>query len=163
MSGNKFYDAFANLGNNEAFKWRPYFKAYSELLSRFLDLEDLKILEIGVSKGGSLDMWSSLFNKSATIVGIDIDPECLTAMHPANVHVHKVDQTDVIALQALAHTYGGFDIVIDDGAHTDSAIKASLLGLWPYLRENGVYLVEDIHGTFWGRSGMLKKAFLTSL
>lgn len=160
MIDNKFFDAFANLGTNEAFKWRSYFKAYNELLSRFLPLNDLKILEIGVSKGGSLDMWASLFNSTATIVGIDIDPKCLSSVHPANVQVHMVDQTDIITLQALANTYGGFDIIIDDGAHTDTAIKASLLGLWPYLKENGVYLVEDIHGTFWGDEWKAEDSFL---
>ena len=34
------------------------------------------MLEIGVHKGGSLDMWRKLLEPQAIIFGIDIDPTC---------------------------------------------------------------------------------------
>lgn len=157
---NPFIDAFSRLNENEAFKWDSYFSAYSDIFAPYLSRPNLCLLEIGVSKGGSLDMWSNVFHKTTTIVGIDIDPSCLDAKHPDNVYVHIVDQTDEQMLTQLALIYGGFDIIIDDGAHTDTAIKSSLLTLWPYLRDNGVYLVEDIHGTFWDDAWSYDASFM---
>ena len=34
------------------------------------------MLEIGVSKGGSLALWRKALGEKATIFGIDIDPKC---------------------------------------------------------------------------------------
>ena len=157
---NLFQSAFAQLRENEAFKWDSYFRAYEDIMSPFLDKKNLCILEIGVSKGGSLDMWAIAFDESATIVGIDIDPACQLTKHPPNVHVHIIDQSNPSRLAELANRYGGFDIIIDDGAHTDGAIKTSLFTLWPHLRDNGVYIVEDIHGTFWSEDWNVEDSFL---
>ena len=37
---------------------------------------DIVLLEVGVSNGGSINMWSSYFGKNSKIYGIDIDPRC---------------------------------------------------------------------------------------
>ena len=47
---------------------RQFFGAYRGKKIRFL--------AIGVSKGGSLQMWRKYFGEDAIIYGIDIDPEC---------------------------------------------------------------------------------------
>ena len=52
--------------------------------SRFRDTE-FRMLEIGVWKGGSLDMWRRYFGASATIVGIDVNPECAQVVDSPNV------------------------------------------------------------------------------
>lgn len=44
-------------------------------LSRFRNASPVMV-EIGVFKGGSLDMWSSYFGEGAKIIGIDINPDC---------------------------------------------------------------------------------------
>lgn len=153
MDLNIFYESFANLDKNESFKWNTYFTAYENLLHGFIGKREVSLLEIGVSRGGSLDMWSKVFGKDACIVGIDIDPACLEASHSDNVHVRIVDQNDEESLVSICKEYNGFDIVIDDGAHTDKSIICSLHAMWPYVKDNGIYIIEDLHGTFWGESG----------
>ena len=38
--------------------------------------KDVVLLEVGVSRGGSLQMWSDYFGEKIKIFGIDIDPRC---------------------------------------------------------------------------------------
>ena len=40
------------------------------------------VYEIGVSEGGSLQLWKKYFGPNATIVGIDIEPACATMEEP---------------------------------------------------------------------------------
>jgi hypothetical protein len=55
-------------------KWLHYFEIYEQYFSRYRG-SDFKMLEIGVSKGGSLAMWRSYFGPRATIYGIDVNPD----------------------------------------------------------------------------------------
>lgn len=56
-------------------KWIHYFDIYERLFEKFIGKE-INILEIGVSHGGSLQMWKEYFGDKATIFGLDIDPLC---------------------------------------------------------------------------------------
>ncbi len=38
-----------------------------------------------------------------------------------------------------------FDIIIDDGSHADSDQWKSLGNFFPYLKEGGIYVIEDIN------------------
>lgn len=58
-------------------KWMHYFAIYERHFERFVG-QEVNILEIGVSHGGSLQMWKQYFGDKATIVGIDIDPRCIS-------------------------------------------------------------------------------------
>jgi len=50
------------------------------------------MLEIGVSFGGSLEMWREYFGPEATIFGIDIDPECANRFaRPNQVRIGSQD------------------------------------------------------------------------
>ena len=53
-------------------KWRHYFAVYERYFAKFRNRSDLKMLEIGVSQGGSLQMWRDYFGPNALIVGIDL-------------------------------------------------------------------------------------------
>ncbi len=56
-------------------KWAHYFDIYDRHFARFRDKE-IVILEIGVSQGGSLQMWKDYFGPKAKIYGIDVNPQC---------------------------------------------------------------------------------------
>ena len=43
---------------------------------------------------------------------------------------------------------GGFDVIIDDGAHNNDAQQISLGGLFPYLKGGGLYIIEDLHCSY---------------
>jgi len=37
-----------------------------------------------------------------------------------------------------------FDIIIDDGDHTDTSQEATFRNLWPFLKKGGYYFIEDV-------------------
>ena len=55
-------------------KWKHYFPIYEKHFEPIRN-KPIKILEIGILNGGSLEMWRYYFPE-ATIVGIDINPVC---------------------------------------------------------------------------------------
>lgn len=130
-------------------KWDLYLDVYERHLSRFRETP-LRLLEIGVQRGGSLQLWRKYFGDAAIIVGIDIDGGCevLNAYLP-NEHVYIGDQSNPLFLEQVVKTMGGLDVVIDDGGHMNEAQCASFLELYPRLSERGVYICEDVHTSYW--------------
>jgi 23S rRNA U2552 (ribose-2'-O)-methylase RlmE/FtsJ len=111
-------------------KWAHYFPIYERHLAPLRN-RTITVLEIGVSKGGSLQMWQRFFGPIATIVGIDINPECKQHEEPG-IHVRIGDQSDPKFLQSLIDEFGTFDIVIDDGRSGPACLNSfprSLSGL----------------------------------
>ena len=118
-------------------KWRHYFDIYDRHFDRFRG-EDVRILEIGVDHGGSLQLWKRYFGVDAQIVGVDKDPRC-GALAEEQIDIKIGNQADIEFLKGL----GAFDIVIDDGSHNQMDQLASFETLWPKTRH--VYLIEDCH------------------
>lgn len=103
----------------------------------------LKILEIGVQYGGSVEMWAKYFHRSH-ITGIDIDPMC--KMHAGKrVSIKIGDQTDAVFLSQFTD----YDIIIDDGGHTMNQQQTSFECLFPLLHPGGIYVIEDLHTSYW--------------
>ena len=133
-------------------KWRHYLALYDRYLARFRG-QPVRVLEIGVSKGGSLQMWRAYFGEAASIFGIDIDPRC--AVHNgAHGQVRIGSQADPAFLErVLSEMGGGIDVVIDDGSHVASHQRVSFEKLFPRLSPNGVYICEDTHSAYWPKYG----------
>jgi cephalosporin hydroxylase len=88
----------------------------------------------------------------ATIVGIDINPECKQHEEPG-IHVRIGDQSDPKFLQSLLDEFGAPDIVIDDGSHQMQHLLASFQFLYPRIAKNGLYIAEDLHTCYWPEYG----------
>lgn len=101
-----------------------------------------RVLEIGVKGGGSTAFWKQLF-PSATVVGLDIDLR--PRVGGDGVVYVQGDQSDAVQLSALADQHGPFDLVIDDGSHESPHQTVSLRTLLPYVRADGLYVIEDTH------------------
>lgn len=132
-------------------KWLHYFPVYERYLEPYRGRR-VTMLEIGVSHGGSLQMWRSYLGRRSTIVGIDIDPR-VTELAEPGIEIHVGDQSDPAFLASLCERYGPFDVVLDDGGHFPDHQIASITQLWPSLRVGGVYIVEDLHTSYWARYG----------
>jgi cephalosporin hydroxylase len=128
-------------------KWRHYFEVYERYLQSFKN-KPCSYLEIGVQQGGSLQIMAEYLGKQARIVGIDIDPACAELAKEGRV-IHIGDQSDAAFLAGVAAASGPFDIIIDDGSHIADHQIVSFFTLFPALKEGGVYIVEDLHTTFW--------------
>ena len=106
-------------------KWLHYFPIYEEILASRRSAP-LKVLELGVYRGASLELWHKYFHSESTIVGIDIDPACKAFDRPEHhVHVRVGGQEDGEFLKALIEEFGVFDVIIDDGSHMASHMIAS--------------------------------------
>jgi hypothetical protein len=128
-------------------KWTHYFPIYERHFGPWQN-KTLTFLEIGVMKGGSLDMWQRYFGPLARIVGIDIEPNCKKFEKPG-VHVRIGDQSDPAFLKEVVEEFGVPDVVLDDGSHNQSHILASFQFLYPQMPKNGIYMVEDLHTAYW--------------
>jgi 23S rRNA U2552 (ribose-2'-O)-methylase RlmE/FtsJ len=110
----------------------------------------LRILEIGVHKGGSIELWHSYFGPDAMIYGIDISPDIdLINFSFTNVKLFVGDQSDIRFLQKVVAEAGYFDIIIDDGSHNSQDVIVTLNYLFSSLSQNGKYIIEDTHVSYW--------------
>jgi hypothetical protein len=138
---------FLNNGEKRLHKWLHYFDIYERHFERFRD-RPVRMLEIGVFGGGSLNMWRAYFHPESQIVGIDINPDCAKHAHD-NIAVHIGSQDDEAFLKGVADMYGGFDIVLDDGSHVNSHVIKTFETLYDRVAPEGVYLIEDVHTSYW--------------
>ena len=102
-------------------------------------LDVKRVLEIGVEAGTSLRMWADYF-PNAEVVGFDIDPRC--KIHETDrIKVTVGDQTKK---KDLLEIPGYFDVIIDDGLHTQkSQIETFYILYREKMNRRGIYVVED--------------------
>ncbi len=132
-------------------KWMHYFDIYDRHFAPYRGRK-LTIVEFGVSHGGSLQMWRHYFGRRAAITGVDVNPAC-AALGDDGIDVVIGDQEDRGFLRDLADRVGMIDIVIEDGGHTMAQQIATFEELWPRVRPGGIYLVEDLHTSYWPAYG----------
>lgn len=139
-------EIFAETDNIE--KWAHYLPVYESVLSRS---KPIRMLEIGVCRGGSLRMWRRYLHPESIIVGVDIDPECKQYDDPSqDVHVRIGAQQDTAFLQDVADEFGPFDVILDDGSHMTSHMVQTFKYLFLNgLAEEGIYIVEDMQSNYW--------------
>jgi hypothetical protein len=142
-------------------KWLHYVDIYDKLLrefknkvdsGEFSNLSPLKLLEIGVQDGGSLEVWSSYFDNAVQVFGIDINKNCATFAIPG-VEVRIGSQDDPTFLVQTVSELGNPHIIIDDGSHHVDHVESTLRILWPYLQDDGIYIIEDTHTSYWKNHG----------
>lgn len=145
---NIFEDFFYNRVHRNMHKWTHYLPIYNKEFSHLIG-KDVKILEIGVKKGGSLDMWAYVFGDKSNIVGVDIDQECKN-LERNNIKIEIGSQNDSTFLNDISKKYGKFDIIIDDGSHYNKDQKYTLnYAFENLLNDHGIYLVEDCHTSYY--------------
>lgn len=144
MIKDKFYEHTDRLCS----KWDHYFSVYERHLSKFTN-KPITFLEIGISKGGSLQIWKKYFGAQSRIVGIDIDPTCY--FEEPQIETYIGDQTDTAFLSSVINKIGTPDIIIDDGSHVQSHVLKTFEHLYPLLSNDGVYIIEDCHTSYWPR------------
>ncbi len=128
-------------------KWTHYLPVYHRHFERFRGSR-VRILELGVSEGGSLQLWRDYFGPAAVIYGVDINPRC-AAFSSRGVQVRIGSQADPKFLRAVVAEMGGVDIVIDDGSHVAQDQRISFQTLFPLVDARGLYVAEDLHTAYW--------------
>lgn len=131
-----------------------YFDVYESHFEHLRN-ESLNMLEIGVRWGGSVWGWRNYF-PNANIIGMDVDPNSMQYGNddPKNgVKLYLGDQCDSKLLNTINNSHGPFDIIIDDGGHTMEQQLSTFDVMWPLLKNGGVYVIEDIHTSYWPKWG----------
>nr|NQU91754.1 class I SAM-dependent methyltransferase [Bacteroidota bacterium] len=123
-------------------KWEHYLNIYHRHFSKFIG-KHVKVLEIGVYGGGSLEMWTKYFGHDCQVYGVDIDPSCQKHAKE-NIRIFTGDQEDRNFWKSFLEKEDGFDIIIDDGGHQYNQQIVTLEMLLPKLRSGGIYVCEDI-------------------
>jgi hypothetical protein len=132
-------------------KYHHYFEVYERHFARYRN-KPVVIVEIGLFQGGSLQMWKSYFGNKAKIYGIDINPEC-KAFEEKNVEIFIGSQSDREFLRALKKKIPKIDILIDDGGHFMKQQIVTFEELYDHIKDDGVFLCEDLHTSYWLRYG----------
>jgi hypothetical protein len=130
-------------------KWASYLDAYDGALAPYRDLP-VRMLEIGIQNGGSLEIWSQYFPRARILIGCDIDPRCAQLRYEdprIQVVAGDANAPDIRA-RVLAHA-DAFDIILDDGSHKSSDIVGSFASYFALLEEGGIYIAEDLHCSYW--------------
>lgn len=110
--------------------------------------DEINILEVGIFKGVSIEAWLDYF-PNATIYAIDIftrvTPGELPILKKDRVKWLKADSLNQNLQNKLKSTWGDvkFDFIIDDGMHTPEANKLTFDNLKSFLKDDGVYFIED--------------------
>jgi hypothetical protein len=145
-------DLFFGHSGRIVHKWTHYLELYDRYFQRFKGTR-VRMLEIGVSEGGSLQLWRNYLGQEAVLFGVDINPDCAARADPPT-QVRIGSQDDEAFLKSVVQEMGGVDLVLDDGSHHGPHIITSFRTLFPLLSDHGLYVIEDMHDDYAEWPGM---------
>jgi cephalosporin hydroxylase len=130
-------------------KWSLYLTEYDRLFAPYRD-RPVRILEIGIQNGGSLELWGKYFAKAEKIVGCDINQDCIRLQYDdPRISVVVGNANAERTRKQILRACDSFDIIIDDGSHQSSDVICSFSKYFSCLNEGGLYVVEDLHCSYW--------------
>jgi hypothetical protein len=148
-ANNTYVDTVNNHTNKLSDKWSGYLKIYNDIFSQYRN-SPVSILEIGIQNGGSLECELEYFKQAKNIIGCDINKECANLNFNSDIiRVVIGDANSSDTKTKILAECDAYDIIIDDGSHTSSDIIKSFVHYYPYLKVGGVYIVEDLHCSYW--------------
>jgi hypothetical protein len=111
--------------------------------------EPIKLLELGIQRGGSMRLWLELL-PNADIAGLDLN-EILIPANP-RLHIYQGFQQDPAILDQIALEIApdGFDVILDDASHLGRYTSESFWHLFPrHLKSGGIYIIDDWGSGYW--------------
>jgi predicted O-methyltransferase YrrM len=127
-----------------------YIEEYERLFAPYRRRQPIRVLEIGLMRGGSLRMWHEYFGESQ-VYGIDIsetpsdvlDLRKLMANLPERMSISILDSTNTAqVLSRIGDTH--FDIIIEDASHDLNDSVMIYRNFFPLLNPGGIYIIEDV-------------------
>jgi demethylmacrocin O-methyltransferase len=115
---------------------------YEKELSKY-ENEKISLLEIGIYYGDSLLIWNKFF-KNCNIYAVDIEDKITEEnrkfLSEKNINLFFNDAYD----ENFSKQLGEFDILIDDGPHTEESQLKFLKLYCDKIKKDGVLIIEDI-------------------
>ena len=120
-----------------------YLQTYGEIFERMQERNN-RILEIGVYRGDSLNLWAEYFTQSV-IYGIEHDyPQ--EGMVELNKRVRIIEGNAYTPeMVTLLKDIGKFDVIIDDGSHYLFHQKFVIDFYSDLLTDDGILIIEDVN------------------
>jgi len=131
---------------DKALEKHGYVKHYEQWFEPLRN-DNIKLLEIGVREGWSHKMWKDYF-PNGHIYGVDIDAKC-KQLEESRLNIFIGDQGNNNFLDNICNNHGPFDIIIDDGSHMSAHQISSFNFLIQFLKSGGIYVIEDLHTSYW--------------
>ena len=147
-------DLFAEIGKRhgtDKISSHSYQNVYGHFLGPLREKE-INFLEIGIGcspgqiPGLSILLWKE-YIPNIKLSMLEYNGTCAEQFRSQLEHLFIGDQSDFDLLNKIGKV-GPFDVVVDDGGHSRRQQINSLIGLWPYLKSKGVYIIEDIMFSF---------------
>jgi hypothetical protein len=138
-------DTHYEFGTDKEFNHRYCTAFYDKEFLKYKD-QEIKLLEIGVHRGGGLAVFHEYFEK-AQIWGVDpFDFGAIKNCEPfPRIKVFYADGYT----EQFSSFLPSFDIIIDDGPHTKESHLQSLKLYLSKLNPGGVFVIEDIAQIEW--------------
>lgn len=92
--------------------------------------------------GNSLRAWRD-YLPNANIYGIDVDEN--TMFEEDRIKTYCSSSFDKDKMDKILSNIDKFDLIIDDGLHTLEANITTLEIVFPYLKDGGYYVIEDVN------------------
>lgn len=129
-----------------------YLDLYQKLLESKKDSAE-NVLEVGISKGGSIKLWHDFF-VNAKVYGLDIMPKSEVWEEINNVDRIKLyTSTDAYDESFVQREFIDervfFDVILDDGPHTLESMLKFIELYTPLLTTKGILLIEDVQKPEW--------------
>lgn len=127
-------------------KWEQSMLDVYEIIFDPFKQSPITFLEIGVYAGESMRYFREYFTHSdAKLIGADLNlPPFYGGLAAKDFIVELGDQRNPAFRQHLADTYGPFDIIMDDASHDLKLTNDTFDQLWPYVKPEGFYIIEDM-------------------
>jgi glycosyltransferase involved in cell wall biosynthesis len=149
MSRKTLRQLYAEHAGKVSDKWSLYLTEYDRLFDGYHD-KRVRLFEIGIQNGGSLEIWSKYFSDASALIGCDINPDCaLLSYDDPRISVIVGDANAPEVRERVFQRSPQFDIIIDDGSHLSSDIIKSFALYFPRVVEGGVFIAEDLHCSYW--------------
>ena len=75
MNNKTLRELYAEHAGKVSDKWALYLREYDRLFNDYRH-QPIRLLEIGVQNGGSLEIWDQYFSNAVCLLGCDINPDC---------------------------------------------------------------------------------------
>ena len=135
--GKRFKTAKYSLEHN-------YLDAYERLLP-FHRQNAFNLIEIGVCRRASAQMWAECFY-SATVIAVDLKLAKLKK-RPKNLKPITGNATQALTANRFRAKHSLSIVVLNDRCHRWNQQRESFRLLWPWLKEGGVCMAEDLRSS----------------
>lgn len=149
MRSNLYHTAKQLRSGDTSSKALSYYRKYDDFLNHW-NVFPSTVLEIGVWYGESTKILATTF-PNAKIVAVDKFPREIDFTSFPNVTYLQSDQTDKDRLtQIILDNFpNGIDLVIEDASHIGSLSKITFDTIFPHVKTDGAYFVEDWGTGYW--------------